>query len=305
MKCPSCGKSCIRDAADLIAELDRLYMACPDCAPEPNVDKRAPFNSLRGDMRPCPSCKKAPLDLVMMDIMRVLMETGLRDGRSPLRSAGTPLVETGYPLAYPPRLGPRELIIASENLTTPAAKAIMERVPQVKGVILSRGVPGVVRARDGPVSWELLAGCDMRRDIISSIFGELAIYKSQSKVHIEFPRQGITKVGILERLFLQRGLDEVVDGMCGPGTLGLTCALAGARRVVLNDIWLPAVENVLLNLEANRTLLGIEKIEHLEEPRSDVGSEPVLVARASGPCKIEVYHGDLTRLFTRAQPASL
>lgn len=305
MKCPSCGKSCIREAVDLIAELDRQYMACPDCAPEPNLDKRAPYQSLRADISPCTSCGKAPLDLVMMDIMAVLVEMGLRDRREPLRSAGTPLVETGYTLAYPPRLGPEELIIAADRLTRPAAEAIMKRVPQVKGVILSRGVPGVVRARDGPSSWELLAGCDMRRDIITSIFGELAIYKSQSKIHIEFPRQGATKVGILERIYLQKGLDDVVDGMCGPGTLGLTCALAGARRVVLNDIWLPAIENVLINMEANRTLLGIEEIEHLEKPVSDLGSDPVLVARARGPCQIEVYHGDLTRLFSRVRPARL
>jgi hypothetical protein len=36
-----------------------------------------------------------------------------------------------------------------------------------------------------------------------------------------------------------------------------------------------------------------------------VGRDPVLVARANGPCQIEVYHGDLTKLFTRAKPAGL
>ena len=83
------------------------------------------------------------------------------------------------------------------------------------------------------------------------------------------------------------------------------CALAGAKRVVLNDAWLPAVQNVLLNLEANRSLLGIEEIEYPEKPAGMVGNEPVLVGRASGRCAIEVYHGDLTRLFERARPAGL
>jgi hypothetical protein len=110
---------------------------------------------------------------------------------------------------------------------------------------------------------------------------------------------------ILEQLYLQGKLRDVADGLSGPGTLGLMCALAGARRVVLNDAWRPAVQNVLLNLEANRSLLGIEEIEYLEAFKSMVEKDPVLVARASGSCQIEVYHGDLSRLFGRALPAEL
>ena len=110
---------------------------------------------------------------------------------------------------------------------------------------------------------------------------------------------------MLERLWLDGKLRDVADGLSGPGTLGLTCILAGAERVVLNDIWLPAVENVLLNLNANRGLLGLEGMEHLETPRGEVGGEPVLVGRAWGSCEVEVYHGDLARLFSRARPARL
>jgi hypothetical protein len=75
--------------------------------------------------------------------------------------------------------------------------------------------------------------------------------------------------------------------------------------VVLNDAWLPAVQNVLLNLEANRSLLGIEEIEYPEKPAGMVGKAPKLLGRARGLCAIEVYHGDLTRLFERARPGSL
>jgi len=97
----------------------------------------------------------------------------------------------------------------------------------------------------------------------------------------------------------------VVDGLCGPGTLGLMCALAGARRVVLNDAWLPAVEDAMLNLEVNKELLGIEETMHLEYPLETVGCEPVLVGRTHGQCEIEVYHGDLRMLFTQVRPAGL
>jgi hypothetical protein len=145
----------------------------------------------------------------------------------------------------------------------------------------------------------------MRGDIVQSLFGELVIYKSQSKIHIEFPRHESPKMKILESLCFQDKLTDVVDGLCGPGTLGLMCALAGARHVVLNDIWLPAVENVMLNLEANKELLGIENIERLEHPTNVVAIEPVLVGGASGACEIEVYHGDLEKLFSRARSARL
>ncbi|MDD1735839.1 MAG: methyltransferase, partial [Methanothrix sp.] len=67
----------------------------------------------------------------------------------------------------------------------------------------------------------------------------------------------------------------------------------------------PAVQNVLLNLEVNRKLLGIEEIEYPEKLTSIAGKEPVIVARAHGPCEIEVYHGDIKRLFSRALPAKL
>jgi hypothetical protein len=241
----------------------------------------------------------------MLDALRILAEFGLRDGKDSLRSVGSPLIVVGHPLAYPPRLGPGSLIIVGERLDKPAAEEIVRRVPEVKGVILARGVPGVVDQRAGSRENVLLAGCDMRCDVVQSLFGDLVIYKSQSKIHIEFPRQGAAKIKILEGLYFRGKLHDVVDGLCGPGTLGLTCVLAGAKRVVLNDIWLPAVENVMLNLEANRDLLGIDEIVRLERPVASIGGEPVLVGKASGECDIEVYHGDLARLFQRTRPADL
>lgn len=309
----------------VLAEIDGLYMACRDCFPEPNLDKSKPLRELLRDVERtgewaeemrsktgtakiarCRSCGKAQLDAVMLDALLVLEEFGLRDEEDCLRSVGTPLVAFGYPLAYPPRLGPQSLIIVGERISREAAEAMTSGIPEIKGVILSRGgVPGLKDYRARPVENVLLSGCDLRADIVQSLFGELVIYKSQAKIHIEFPRENAPKMRVLEEIYFQGEIDDVVDGLAGPGTLGLMCVLAGARRVVLNDAWLPAVRNILLNLEVNRKILGIDEIEHPESPRGDVGREPVLVARARGACEIEVYHGDLTRLFERARPASL
>lgn len=305
MECPSCGKSCVWPAPDVLSTIDVMYMACPNCAPEPNLDKNKPLAELHLNEQRCYSCSRAPLDFVMLDALRVLVEIGLRDERDNLRSVGSPLIAFGYPLAYPPRLGPRSLIIAGENLTKDAADSILHQVPEIKGIILSSGVPGVANSQAKPLEWKLLAGCDMRGDVIQSLFGELVIYKNQSKIHIEFPRHSAPKMKIIEELYFRGKISDVVDGLCGPGTLGLMCALAGAKRVVLNDIWLPAVENVMLNLEANRNLLGIERIEHMGHPSCAVGSDPVLVGKAYGACQIEVYHGDLKKLFSRVEPTGL
>lgn len=305
MDCPCCGKDCLRPAREVLASIDTMYMACPDCAADLNLDKSSPFKDLPEHIGRCNSCGRAPLDAIMLDALNTLVETGLRDKGDNLRSVGTPLITVGYRLAYPPRLGPKSLIIAGEHLRKDAAEAILRRIPEVKGVVLSGGVPGVVDSERGPREWSLLAGCDMRGDVVQSLFGELVIYRSQSKIHIEFPKQGSPKMKILEGLYFKGKLTDVVDGLCGPGTLGLMCVLAGAKRVVLNDIWLPAVENVMLNLEANKDLLGIQNIECLGRPTVAVADEPVLVGRASGACEIEVYHGDLRKLFSKARPAGL
>jgi len=301
--CPSCGQSCPRPAEEVLREIAGMYMACPACPPDPCLDKGAPLEDLPSDVARCPSCKKAPLDGVMLDCLRILAELGLRKREDCLRSVGSPLIAMGYPLAFPPRLGPRSLLLSGERLEREAAQKILARVPEVKGIILGQDLAGVSK---GAVRENiLLAGCDLRGDVVQSLFGELVIYKSQSKLHIEFPRQSVPKMRILENALLSSRAREVADGLCGPGTLGLMAILGGAKRVVLNDIWLPAIENVMLNLEANRSLLGLEEIERLEHPLSKVGSEPVLVGRAYGSCQVEVYHGDLARLFSRARPTDL
>ncbi|MDH7596501.1 MAG: methyltransferase [Methanothrix sp.] len=239
----------------------------------------------------------------MLEAMDLLVEEGLRDDREPLRSVGSPMTEIGYPLPYPPRLGDSQLILLMDRVNRTAASRLLE-IPEVKGVIRrSRHIPGVVDKKGH--TWELLSGCDMRCDVIQSIYGDLVIYKNQSKIHVEFPRENYPKIRILEDLRIVGR--SVVDGLCGPGTLGLVCALAGAKRVVMNDIWLPAIENVLINLEANRDILGIDSIEIFNrgEKQVQVGSIPRLVGRARGACEIEVYHGDVRKLFSAVSPSDI
>lgn len=305
MICPVCKEDCLRPAEEVLAGIESRYIACPACPPEPNLSKTMRGGLLPDRLERCSSCGRASLDAVMLDALRLMQRFGLRDKDDGLRSVGSPLIEVGYPLAYSPRLGGRSLIIIGEGYSKKAAEAIVREIPEIKGVILGRGIPGVLDLKKKPQENELLAGCDLRADVVSCLLGELVIYKRQSLIHIEFARQNAPKMKILEQLFFQGKLRDVTDGLCGPGTLGLMCALAGAEHVILNDAWLPAVSDVLMNLEANRKLLGIEEIEHLEPASGAVGGEPVLVARARGACEIEVYHGDIARLFSIAQATDM
>jgi hypothetical protein len=239
----------------------------------------------------------------MLEALEILVDAGLRDGSETLRSVGSPLIEIGFPIAYPPRLGPDELIIITDRIDTATAELLVESIPEIKGVILRGGVPGIDSI--SPSAGELLTGCDLRGDVVQSMLGELVIYKNQSMVHIEFPRERAPKIRAIEDLYFRGLIRDVVDGLSGPGTLGLMCALGGAERVVLNDIWLPALEDVILNLFVNRGLLGIEEIWRPEKSEGPIGSDPVMVGRATGRCEIEVYHSDLLKLFDRVEPGEL
>ena len=305
MICPVCKGDCLRAAEEVIADVETRYLSCRRCPPEPNLSKNISGRLLPARVERCSFCGRAALDAVMLDALRLLQSCRLRDEDDGLRSVGMPLIDVGYPLAYPPRLGRNSLILVGEKYSKAAAEAMVRDIPEIKGVIESRGVPGVMNPKEKPLENLLLAGCDLRADVVSSLMGELVVYKRQSLIHIEFSRQNAPKMRILEELYFRGRLRDVADGLCGPGTLGLMSILAGAERVVFNDAWLPAVEDLLMNLEVNRRSLGIEEIEHMETPKGMVGREPVLVARAAGACRIEVYHGDLSRLFSRAKPAEL
>ncbi|MGB7544914.1 MAG: methyltransferase [Methanothrix sp.] len=300
-----CKGNCIRAAEEVLGDVETRYLSCSRCPPEPNLSKSISGRLLPPKVERCPSCGRAALDAVMLDALRLLQSFGLRDKDDGLRSVGSPLIDVGYPLAYSPRLSRGSLILVGERYSESVAEAMVRDIPEIKGVIQSCGVPGVIDPKRKPLKNLLLAGCDLRADVVSSLMGELVVYKRQSLVHIEFPRDNAPKMRILEELYFQGRLRDVADGLCGPGTLGLMCVLAGAQRVVFNDAWLPAVEDLLVNLEVNRGLLGIEEIELIEPPQGMVGSDPVLLARARGACQIEVYHGDLCRLFSRAKPAGL
>jgi hypothetical protein len=291
----------------LMGESADMYAPCNECASQEPLDKLVPFSRLGvffdRDAGRCPTCGKRHIDYVMGHVMSILISRGLKNGRAPLKDVGSPLIVYGFELFEPPRMGTKSLILLLDDIDEDAARRIVADVPEVKGVLKRTGGPlksvGITDVRVKPHTYRLLAGCDMRADIVNSLLGDMAFYRSQSQMHIEFRRNNSTKIKVLERLFLDGGLEgrTIVDGLASAGTLGLLAAASGSKRVILNDAWLPAVKNILINIEANKKTLGVE-MRMIADPDGlpMISDEPTLVARASGVVDIDVYHADFRRL---------
>ncbi len=290
-----------------------MYAPCDQCAFEPPIDKFTPVVELCAvpdkDYGKCQKCGRRHLDFVMAHVLDLLIKNGYKDAGSALKDVGTPLVEYGFSLIEPPRLPAKSVVMIIDNIDRDIARKILDEVPEVKGVLNRMSDPrisvGILDVGKKPCTYELLAGCDMRADIVNTLVGDLCLYRNQSECHIEFRRNNSVKIKTMEKLYLDGLIDGsvVVDGMASVGTLGMMAAMSGAKKVILNDAWLPAIKNLLINLEVNRETLGIE-IDHIVDLSKlpAIGDEPVLVARASGNVDLEVYHGDFMKL-EKAVPA--
>ncbi len=306
LKCPTCGSmDCIRPAGEILQKAYTMYSPCQGCWHDRPLDKLTPLVELGlepGGGR-CEACGRRHLDYVMAHVLDILIKCGVKHAGAALKDVGTPLIAYGMDLVEPPRLPPKSVVMVIDNIDSEAARLILEEVPEIKGVLRRTGKPsesvGILDTGSKPHVYGLMGGCDVRADIVSSLLGDLCLYRSQSDCHIEFWRNNSVKVKAVERLFLDGLLEGsvVVDGLASVGTLGLLAAMGGARRVILNDAWLPAIRSLLINLEVNRGALGIavERLVDLSKLPM-VGDCPVLVARAKGSVELEVYHGDIRKL---------
>ena len=99
--------------------------------------------------------------------------------------------------------------------------------------------------------YELLGGCDIRCDIQNTDLGPILIYKNQSLLHIEYPKEESPKIKQLSEILDKYENPLVLDAMCGPGTLGIYALMKNAKKVVFNDIYIEALESLKINLEVN------------------------------------------------------
>ncbi len=187
-------------------------------------------------------------------------------------------------------------MLLTRRATPSSARRLLAEVPEIRGVVLDRGVvPGV-----GGAAHTLLAGCDVYAEVRFTPPGPLVLYKQASTCHLEVPRFGDPKVTATDRALRRALPDLFIDACAGVGTLGLVAALRLVPTVVLNDSWGPAAWFAGLNLAANREALLVDEVEALvsyaDLREAGLRDNPVPVAVARGAQEIRVYHGSLWHL---------
>lgn len=286
-----CGEdTCIKPISGVLKDIELFYKPCSDCKEE-KIRKFSPLaeqinlDEIDNHFGSC-KCGKRQLDIVMAHVLKVMIDEGIKDKKANLRNSCIPLVTPGYPLNSVPYLTENSLVVLSNDMNKRCAERIVKEVKEVKGVLKgdARKTVGIKDSDSDPHIYELLAGCDLRCDIIQTPYGALGIYKYQHEIHIEFPTVDFPKIGILEKDLKDYDKPSVLDCTCGPGTLGIACLKAGAQKVVFNDIWKPAVKTTLINLEENGFPVKL----------SD--SEKELIASGD---EFEIYSMDIRELANR------
>lgn len=256
IKC-RCGGACIKPASAILNKIEFFYSPCAECKPL-KLKKFSPLmrqiniKNTDNDFKSC-DCGRRHLDTVIAHILKIMIEEGVKDEKSSLRNACTPLITPAFPLNSAPYLPENSIVTLSTDITEECAERIVNEVKEVKGVLKGdlRETVGIKDVNFNPNVYELLAGCDIRCDIVQTPYGALCIYKYQGNIHIEVPRAESPKIEILKVVLDKYNSPSVIDCTCGPGTLGIACLKSGASKVVFNDIWLPAVEMTAINLEVN------------------------------------------------------
>ena len=241
----------------------------------------------------------------MAQILAVSAGPNKNQPKLTLRQIGTPLLSPGVPTYAPPHIGYQSLLLLTkQQIIADASNLILRDIPEVRGVIYGdmKRVIGLAKRHATPYVCRVLAGCDLRADLVTSAYGQILVYKSQSKIHIE--HDNTTKMMKLGTLPIAGCV--VLDALAGPGTLVLMSVLMGAQKVILNDAWLPAVENAYLNLQTNRGILGIRTLHRAPITKRASGRGPDLFCSATTDhAIIELYHGDIEEFNIRDSGANL
>ncbi len=304
--CPNCGSSsCVATAEKIIAQAPVLYTKCKRCQ-DLTLDKqsRIDLSGLVFEDFSCVKCGKRPIDAVMGHILAL----AVRDKRRPdlsLREIGTPLLSPSVPLYASPHLGSRSLVLlTNKQVIAQASRSILRDVPEVKAILYGDPTKtiGIVHSQIEPYTFQVLAGCDLRADLAVSAYGQLLIYKSQSKIHIEHDNRA--KMHKLGNLPLAGAV--VFDALAGPGTLGLMSVLMGAKKVILNDVWHPAINDTYLNMCINEQILGLYSINRTQHLDFDSDRAPILCATARGEStELELYQGRFEQFCSQELEADI
>ena len=127
-------------------------------------------------------------------------------------------------LDFLPYLSKKSLVIITRFCDKQTADIILEKVPEIKAIIKGDTdiTIGKLNENNSVMIYELLGGCDIRCDIQNTDLGPILIYKNQSLLHIEYPKEE-----------------------------GIYALMKNAKKVVFNDIYIEALESLKINLDVN------------------------------------------------------
>lgn len=281
-KC-SCGKDCITDFKNLDEKNEKLY-ECDKCE-DIQIKKFSPlkelidFNELNGNYKKC-SCGKRPLDIVMSHILKIMIEEEIVPEKATLRrNSPVPLSDFYYSSFNPQFINENTLILLHPDFTLKVAERLMDEVPEVKGIL--KGSPQETVGqfnKDSEIKhFELLAGCDVQTNVMRTLIrGKIIINKKQSQQHIEVATTTESKLVKLHNYLKNNEIKKgvAIDAMCGSGALGIYLLKFGFEKVIFNDIYPQAIENLKENLEVNGISEGYEihnkAFEDLEVEHADI-----------------------------------
>jgi hypothetical protein len=258
MKC-HCNDNCIENTNKLLENIEDFYLPCEECSTKKlkkslPIKRQVKLENITSDYGLCNKCNKRNIDYVMAHILKILIENGFHNDMASIRKTGSPLITPGIYLEKQPYLSENTLIILVDDVNKSTAQLIIDEVPEVKGVLKGNinDTVGQISENNDIYNYELMAGCDIRVDIQESDAGKIIIYKQQSKIHIEYPKIQSPKLLELKEVLDKYDNPTVIDAMCGPGTLGIYALKRNAQKVVFNDIYPEAIDNLKVNLDINQ-----------------------------------------------------
>lgn len=221
------------------------------------------FNELDGQYMKC-ECGKRPLDIVMSQILKIMIESEIVGEKATLRrNSPVPLSEFYFSSLNPQFIAEKTLILLHPDFTSEVASRLISEVPEVKCVL--RGSPQIPTGqfdRNSEINhFEILEGDDTQINVMRTLLKEkIVIVKNQSKHHIEVAMTTEDKLVRLHNYLNNNNVKKgvAIDAMCGLGALGIYLLKFGFEKVIFNDINPEMIEALKYNLEINDINRGFE-----------------------------------------------
>lgn len=258
-KC-NCEKNCITTKKNLSQKI-KMLQECEKCK-DIQIKKFHPLKEqidltkLNSEYKRC-ECGKRPIDIVMSHILKIMIEEeAVKENATLRRNSPIPLSDFYYGNNNPQFINKNTLILLHPDFNQQIAERLKNEVPEVKGIL--KGNPsetaGQLNRNSEIKNYELLAGCDIQSNIMRTIEGsKIIINKKQSEHHIEVATTTENKLIKLHNYLKNNNIKKgiAIDAMCGCGTLGIYLHQYGFEKIIFNDIYKKAIENLKENLKTN------------------------------------------------------